>query len=138
MMAAMNVSEVMAPVKVRVLADTPLRQVAVSLRAARTGLALVDAEPEGGVLTERDVMRAVAEGADLDSCPAGDYMTPHPVAVEPTSSVQEACDLMIERGVRHLLVQSSGAIVGVLNMRDVVGVLSGAAPMGAVPPARGS
>lgn len=134
----MRVSEVMAPVKVRVSADTALRQVAVSLRAASTGLALVEAEPAGGVITERDVMRAIAEGADLDSAPAVDFMTTDPVAVEPATSVNDACDLMIARNVRHLLVSSGGAIVGVLNMRDVVGVLSGAAPMGSVPPARGS
>ena len=45
---------------------------------------------------------------------------------------------MISRGVRHLLVSERGTLVGVLNMRDVVGVLSGAATLGRVPPARGS
>jgi CBS domain-containing protein len=45
---------------------------------------------------------------------------------------------MIEHGVRHLLVREGDELVGVLNMRDVVGVLSGAAELGAVPPARGS
>ena len=45
---------------------------------------------------------------------------------------------MIARGVRHLLVRDGAELVGVLNMRDVVGVLSGAAELGAVPPARGS
>jgi CBS domain-containing protein len=65
-------------------------------------------------------------------------MTAHPISVAPDAPLADACDLMIARGVRHLLVSEGGALVGVLNMRDVVGVLSGAATLGSVPPARGS
>ena len=63
-------------------------------------------------------------------------MTPQPVSVPPETPLADACDLMISRGVRHLLVADGDELVGVLNMRDVVGVLSGAATFGAVPPAR--
>lgn len=134
----MMVREVMADVKVRLRPEDTLRGAAAALRDARTGLAIVDVEPSGGVLTERDVLRAIAESADLDATPVRDYMTPDPIAVEPESALDAACDLMIAHGVRHLLVDEGGVLVGVLNMRDVVGVLSGAATLGAVPPARGS
>ena len=134
----MTVREVMADVKVRLRPEDTLRNAAVALREARTGLAIVDVDPNGGVLTERDVLRAIAESADLDGTPVRDYMTPDPIAVEPESEIDAACDLMISHGVRHLLVSEGGSLVGVLNMRDVVGVLSGAATLGAVPPARGS
>lgn len=134
----MTVREVMADVKVRLAPGDTLRAAAAALREARTGLAIVDVPPTGGVFTERDVLRAIAEAADLDSAEVGSYMTPDPVAVEPDSDLDAACDLMISRGVRHLLVREAGALVGVLNMRDVVGVLSGAAVIGAVPPAKGS
>jgi len=134
----MNVREVMADVKVRLQPEDTLRNAAVALREARTGLAIVDVAPGAGVLTERDVLRAIAESADLDATPVRDYMTPDPIAVEPESDLDAACDLMISHGVRHLLVSEGKTLVGVLNMRDVVGVLSGAATLGAVPPARGS
>ncbi|MGD9571031.1 MAG: cyclic nucleotide-binding/CBS domain-containing protein [Thermoleophilia bacterium] len=130
------VRDVMADVKVRLAPDTTLRAAAVELAAARTGLAVVDTAG-GGVLTERDVLRAIADATDLDSAQVGDHMTADPIAVAPETPLGEACDLMIERGVRHLLVSEDGSLVGVLNMRDVVGVLSGAAALGAVPPARG-
>lgn len=132
-----TVNDVMGPVKVRVTPGDTLREVAVALAGARTGLAVVDV-PGGGVLTERDVLRAIAGETDLDTATAGDHMTADPVAVARTMPLEEACDLMISRNVRHLLVSEGDALVGVLNMRDVVGVLSGAAPLGAVPPARGS
>jgi CBS domain-containing protein len=64
-------------------------------------------------------------------------MTAHPVTVAPETLLDDACDLMIARGVRHLLVAEGDTLVGVLNMRDVVGVLSGVATLGSVPPARG-
>ena len=132
-----TVNDVMGPVKVRLTTADSLRAVAVALSAARTGLGIVDVAG-GGVITERDVLRAIAVGTDLDTATVGDHMTPDPIAVPPTMPLEEACDLMISRSVRHLLVSEGGALVGVLNMRDVVGILSGAAPLGQVPPARGS
>lgn len=132
-----TVNDVMGPVKVRVTPGDTLRAVAVALAAARTGLGIVDVDGLG-VITERDVLRAIADGSDLDTETAGDHMTADPVSVPPGMALEEACGLMISRNVRHLLVDEGGALVGVLNMRDVVGVLSGAASLGAVPPARGS
>lgn len=127
----------MAEVKVRLLPGDTLRAAAVKLSAARTGLAVVEAEG-GGVFTERDMLRAIASETDLDTARVGDHMTPQPVSVPSDTPLADACDLMIARGVRHLLVSDGHGISGVLNMRDVVGVLSGAAALGAVPPARGS
>jgi CBS domain-containing protein len=132
-----SVGDVMADVKVRTAPGDDLRSLAVALSAARTGLGVVEVGG-GGVITERDVLRAIAEGTDLDAARVGDWMTADPVAVERSTPLDDACDLMIEHGVRHLLVREGDRLVGVLNMRDVVGVLSGAAELGAVPPARGS
>lgn len=132
-----TVNDVMGPVKVRIVPGVSLREVAVALAAARTGLGVVDVAG-GGVITERDVLRAIAAGTDLDSATAGDHMTAEPVSVAREMSLDEACGLMISRGIRHLLVNEGDELVGVLNMRDVVGVLSGAAALGQVPPARGS
>jgi CBS domain-containing protein len=132
-----TVRDVMADVKVTLSPQDSLREVARALASARTGLGIVEVEG-GGVITERDVLRAIAGGTDLDRAPARDHMTVHPVSVAADSLLDDACDLMIARGVRHLLVEEGGTLVGVLNMRDVVGVLSGAATLGSVPPARGS
>jgi CBS domain-containing protein len=133
---ARTVRDVMADVKVTLSPGDSLRDVAKALASARTGLGIVDVEG-GGVITERDVLRAIAGGTDLDRASARDHMTAHPVSVAPETALDDACDLMIARGVRHLLVSEGDTLVGVLNMRDVVGVLSGVATLGSVPPARG-
>ena len=105
-----TVSDVMGQVKVRLSPDDTLRTLATELSAARTGLAIVDVD-DGGVITERDVLRAIAAGVDLDTARVGDHMTPHPVSVPATTPLSEACDLMISRSVRHLLV-ADGAPAG--------------------------
>jgi CBS domain-containing protein len=133
----MRVEDIMAPLKVRVWPADTLRAVTLALRDARTGLAFVDGAG-GGVFTERDLLQAIADGVDLDATPVGDHMTPDPAVVGLDTPLSDACDLMIARGVRHLLVAGEDDVIGVVNMRDVVGVLSGAADLGAVPPARGS
>ncbi len=131
------VADVMGPVRVRLRPDQPLRAAAAALADAATGLAVVEGEAGPGVFTERDLLRALAAGADLDTTPVAEHMTGAPASVGSGTSVAEACDLMIARGVRHLLVRRGDDLVGVLNMRDVVGVMAGAR-LGSVPPAKGS
>jgi CBS domain-containing protein len=73
-----------------------------------------------GILTERDLSRAVADSADPTSAEVADYMTPDPVVVGPGASVEEAAELMVTAGVRHLPVVDRGQLVGVVSIRDIV------------------
>jgi CBS domain-containing protein len=73
-----------------------------------------------GILTERDMTRAVADGVDVRTAEVGDYMTPEPVIVAPHISVAEAAEIMVTTGVRHLPVVDRGQLVGVLSIRDIV------------------
>ena len=133
-----TVGDVMGPVKVGLHPDQPLRAAAAALAEAKTGLAVVTTPDGHGVFTERDLLRALAEGVDLDVTPVQAHMTGAPVAVPDDRPLREACDLMIARGTRHLQVREGDQLVGILNLRVVVGVMSGAAELGWVPPAKGS
>src|SRR4030095_14577799 len=73
-----------------------------------------------GIITERDVTAAVAEGADTVTAPVSDYMTPAPEVLQPDSELAEAAHLMLELGIRHLPVVRGGCVVGVLSIRDVL------------------
>jgi CBS domain-containing protein len=74
-----------------------------------------------GIITERDVTAAMAEGADPVITPVSDYMTPAPEVLRPDSDLADAAHLMLELGIRHLPVVRSGHLVGVLSIRDVLG-----------------
>jgi CBS domain-containing protein len=73
-----------------------------------------------GIVTERDLTVALAEGADAEVTPVSDYMTPAPEVLRPDSELADAAHVMLELGIRHLPVVRSGQLVGVLSMRDVL------------------
>jgi CBS domain-containing protein len=73
-----------------------------------------------GIITERDITAAMAEGADPVITPVSDYMTPAPEVLRPDSEFADAAHLMLELGIRHLPIVRSGRLVGVLSMRDVL------------------
>ncbi len=84
-----------------------------------------------GILTERDVLRAVAHGID-DSTTVADYMTRNPETLEPDESTEHAAVLMIHGGFRHLPVTDGDEVVGMLSIRDLMRVvLEDAVPRGA-------
>ena len=74
-----------------------------------------------GIITERDVTAAMAEGADPVITPVSDYMTPAPEVLQPDSELADAAHRMLELGIRHLPIVRSGLLVGVLSIRDVLG-----------------
>ena len=73
-----------------------------------------------GIITERDLTAALAEGADAVLTPVSDYMTPAPEVLQPDNELADAAHLMLELGIRHLPIVRSGQLVGVLSMRDVL------------------
>jgi CBS domain-containing protein len=73
-----------------------------------------------GIITERDLTAAVADGADPAATRVADYMTPAPAVLGPDSEFVEAARAMLDLGVRHLPVVANGHLVAVLSMRDVL------------------
>ena len=75
-----------------------------------------------GILTERDVLRAVARGLD-DTTRVGDCMTAHPETIAPDDTTEHAAVLMLHGGFRHLPVVQGDDLVGVISIRDLVPLL---------------
>jgi len=110
----------------------PLAEVAKRMVAKDVGAVLVtEGKRLVGILTERDVLRAVAHGID-ESATVADWMTRDPETLEPDESTQQAAVLMIHGGFRHLPVTENGEVVGMLSIRDLMRiVLEDAVPRGA-------
>lgn len=75
-----------------------------------------------GVLSERDLARAAADGAELDDSPVDEYMTQAPITVGASTGIGDAIAKMNEHGVRHLLVAQNGDVLGMISIRDIVGL----------------
>lgn len=85
-------------------------------------LAVVDGRSAIGILTDRDVVRAVSEGADMDDAVTA-WMTDSPDTVPPEVSVSEAADWLLETGYRHLPVTIGEELLGIVDIRDVLWAL---------------
>ena len=72
-----------------------------------------------GIFTERDVMRAVAGRVHSSEARVREWMTPDPVTMGEDASVEDAGNVMIERGFRHIPVVADDRAVGIVSIRDV-------------------
>ena len=123
----MLVRDVMTPAVLTVGPAHTLRQVAQQMAGRRVGAAVVlDSDLDGpGILTERDLLEAVAAGQDLDREVAADHLTPDAVIGEPDWNLDKAAAAMVAGGFRHLVICDGTGVVGVLSVRDIVRVWSG-------------
>lgn len=119
------VSEIMSPIEATVGPDTTLRQAAVRMGQYHTGAALVidPALPGPGIVTERDILRALADGHDPDEARVGDFMHSQLIAAAPSWPATAAAEKMMKHHIRHIVVFEEADLVGILSMRDVIKVL---------------
>jgi CBS domain-containing protein len=121
-----RISSIMTEAAVTDRPDDDLAAAARKMWDQQTGSLLVlDGEELLGIITERDVLRAVATGTAL-STPVSAVMSKDLITVEPGTSLREAARIMTERWIRHLPVLEAGRLVGVVSQRDLAGVLAGA------------
>lgn len=78
-----------------------------------------------GILTERDILRAVAQSTDFDTAQVSDWMTAMPDTLGPDAAVEDAADWMLATGYRHLpVVDDGGQILGMVSIKDVLWALT--------------
>jgi CBS domain-containing protein len=120
----LRVSDLVHRSPVTVHPDDTLRDVAVVLSREEIGAVAVRGSGEvTGIVSERDLARALAEGADPDDDRAGDVMTYDLVSVGPEALVHDAAVLMLGGQIRHLPVVQDGHVIGIISMRDVLDAL---------------
>ena len=140
MLPKQKIQDVMTKQVFTVNEDASIREIARLMRDEKIGDVLVtDAAGKlCGIITDRDVVvRAVAEGNDIDSLRAKDICTDQMVTLEPQSSVDEAVKLMTDRAIRRLPVVENEVPVGIVTIGDLaaqrdpssaLGQISSAAP----------
>ncbi len=102
-------------------AELTLRQASQKMVAGEIGSMGVVAGPALiGIITERDLMRAVAQGADVDRATVGEWMTDPVDTFSPLIDVEEAAVWLLESGYRHLPVVEDGRLLGILSIRDLL------------------
>jgi CBS domain-containing protein len=109
-----------------------LQEAAARMVARSVGAVVVLEEGRlAGILTERDVLKAVAAGR-VGQDTVREWMTADPEVVGPDETTDQAATLMIHGGFRHLPVVEAGELVGIVSVRDLIRVtLADSSPRGA-------
>jgi CBS domain-containing protein len=117
----MTVRELVGGEVIWVAPEATMRSAAVSMKD--NGVGSVAVEVDGaleGILTERDILDAVADGADLDFERVDRWMTSYPDSIDPDMQVTEAAQWMLASGYRHIPVTDGARILGMISIKDVL------------------
>jgi len=101
-------------------ADATVAAAAAAMVEAGVGSAVVmQGSFLAGIVTERDVLRAAASGEDLRRSAVSEWMTADPQAAGPDASAEDAAQIMLLNGFRHLPVVDGRAVCGIVTLRDL-------------------
>jgi CBS domain-containing protein len=123
----MRVSDIMTKAAVSDAPGDSLSDAARKMWEQQTGSLLVmEGDVLLGIITERDILRSVATGTELDKTKVEEVMVRDLITIEPGASLREAARVMTEKWIRHLPVLDRGKLVGILSQRDLAGILGAA------------
>lgn len=118
-----TVADLMSSPVVTASPEEKVAEAAARMRAHRVGsVVAVDGDRPVGILTERDLVRIAAAGADTGTVTVREWMTPDPDTVGPDVAATTAFASLAERGYRHIPVVTDGRLVGIVSMRDLMRV----------------
>ena len=72
-----------------------------------------------GIVTERDLTRAVAGRVHTSEARVREWMTADPITLAPDATAEEAAKIMLDNGFRHVPIVDEGRAVGIVSIRDV-------------------
>jgi CBS domain-containing protein len=102
-------------------AMTPCREAAKVMDEKKIGsVAVREAGRVVGIVTERDLVSRVLAAGDNGAMPIGEAMRTDLPRITPETSESEAAELMRTHYTRHLLVEQTGQVMGIISMRDVI------------------
>jgi CBS domain-containing protein len=103
-----------------------LRQAAEQMATNDVGLVVVLTGGRlRGVASERDIVTAIADGADVDDERIENVMAIDVLSAATSTPFADAADMMLDGGIRHLPVVDGDRVVGVVSMRDLLPFLTG-------------
>ena len=124
-----TVAEVMRPALTTVERDAHLAAAAYLMKHAGASALVVLDDNEGkqpiGLITEADIVDAVADGKDVNDVRIRDLMTSNLTFCTPRTSIRDAAESMIGGRFRHLPVMDDAELVGMVDIGDVSRALLG-------------
>jgi len=116
-----SVADIMSHPVVTAIVGETIAEAAGRMRERRVGsVVVVEGDKPVGILTERDMIRIAAAGADTGADKVAEWMTPNPDSVASDEKIADAFTSLAEHGYRHIPVVDDGVLVGLVSMRDLM------------------
>jgi CBS domain-containing protein len=117
-----TLGEIVKPGFIVVAPEDTLGEVAERMSAQNVGAVVVkDFGRLIGVLTERDMLRAMAARVHTSDARVRQWMTENPITAGPETTFERAQEIMLEKGFRHLPVVDGETILGIVSLRRIMG-----------------
>lgn len=117
-----TLAEIVKPNYITVAPEDTLGEVAERMTHQNTGAVIVkDFGRLIGILTERDMLRAMAARVHTSEARVRQWMTEDPRTASPDMDLDEAAQVMLDNGFRHLPVVDGSNVLGVVSLRRVLG-----------------
>jgi CBS domain-containing protein len=117
-----TLGEIVKPNFIEVAPEDTLGEVAERMNRDNVGAVIVrDYGRMIGILTERDMLRAMASRVHTSEARVRQWMTPDPITASPDMQLEEAAQVMLDHGFRHLPVVDGSNVLGVVSLRRVLG-----------------
>lgn len=120
-MTGTRIADLMQPAPTTIRCTSTLREAAEVLTRGEIGSVVVERNGAmAGFLSERDIVRALADGDDADEARVEDVMSMDVATVGSDARPDVAAERMIDGGIRHLPVVDGDKVVGIVSIRDVL------------------
>lgn len=117
-----TLADILRPNFITVAPEDTLGEVAEKMMSQNVGAVIVkDFGRMIGILTERDMLRAMAARMHTSEARVRQWMTPDPITAAPDMPLEEASQVMLDHGFRHLPVVDGETVLGVVSLRRVLG-----------------
>ena len=117
-----RLADVMRPEPIVVAPEDTLGEVAERMSAPNVGSVVVkDFGRLIGILTERDMLRAMAARVHTSDARVRQWMTEDPITASSDTTFEEASKIMLDKGFRHLPVVDGETVLGIVSLRRIMG-----------------
>lgn len=114
------VRDIMSTKLISVEPSATVAEAATVMGERHVGSALVmEGDALIGIFTERDIVRALSQDFDAPGHSVSEWMTRQPKTIGAEASVDQALEMMLSGGFRHVPVVEGQGVIGILSMRDI-------------------
>jgi len=103
--------------------NTTLREAAAVMSKLNIGsLIIVEDEKISGIITSTDILKAIANGKDVETTLVEEIMSKPVIAIDPDKKVEDAVNIMLEHKIKKLPVVEEDKLIGIITASDIIAI----------------